>query len=397
MAMNPRTFGVLVMLCVAAVAAPAGCGETAPPSGAPGGPAGPTRADPKRIAALIADLRSEKGQTRRQAAVALGTLGRAAEPAAAALAQALKDPDTGDVAARALGRIGPGAKAAVPALVEALKDGPAPRGVVVEALGKIGPPAAEAVPDLVKALAEEDRVLKAQAIEALGRIGGPGAASALRQVLRDDPDADMAAHAAVMLGEVRPVEDETVSALAAALADTRPAVGQAAAFALGRLGPDAKAAVPDLVKALGSEGPTLRGMAADALGRMGPPAADALAALETAARTRRPARPPESKLQWTESQARTAAAWALYRISGKAQPALGFLVKELESLEAAGDAEAIDVLVRLGEMGPDAAPAAALLERIARTSTVREDRQVMGGPMSARAAATQALRKVRGD
>jgi aspartate aminotransferase-like enzyme len=86
----------------------------------------------------------------------------------------------------------------------------------------------------------------------------------------------------------------------------------------------------------------------------------------------------------------------MYAISAKAEPALGFLVKELQVLEAAGDAEAIDVIVRIGQMGADAAPAAPLLERIERTSTVREDRQVAGGPSSARAAAIQALRKIRG-
>jgi HEAT repeat protein len=108
---------------------------------------------------------------RREAAGALGRLGREARTAVPDLAQALQDPHPKVrlAAALALQTIGPDARSAIPELMEALK---ATNlffcRLVAKTLVQIGP---AAVPDLVAALNHRDRFVRREAAWAIGQLG----------------------------------------------------------------------------------------------------------------------------------------------------------------------------------------------------------------------------------
>jgi HEAT repeat protein len=75
------------------------------------------------------------------------------------------------MALEALGRIGPGAKPAVPTIVSQLRDDRADvRRIAALALGRIGPAAKEATPRLLRALRDEHRYVRIAAIRGLVRV-----------------------------------------------------------------------------------------------------------------------------------------------------------------------------------------------------------------------------------
>lgn len=170
-------------------------------------------------------LKSPKWETRRQAAFALGTLGKDGRGAVRALAVALHDdePRVRFNAALALFKIGPegGAEGAVPDLSEALDDDvPLVRMDAAMALFRLGPAARAAVPALVAAVQRRDN-----------RTLAPG----------------------IPFGHT---------------------IREQAALALGRIGPDAREAVPVLRQALADDEPNMRGSAAEALHLIDPTAPD---------------------------------------------------------------------------------------------------------------------------
>jgi HEAT repeat protein len=108
---------------------------------------------PSGAPVVIAALRMQNKEVRKEAIEVAGSLGAAAEPAVPLLADALKDQDENirDAAANALGHLGPLARTAVPALTAALNNKASwTQCTAARALGTIGPDAKSAVPDLVR-------------------------------------------------------------------------------------------------------------------------------------------------------------------------------------------------------------------------------------------------------
>jgi HEAT repeat protein len=126
------------------------------------------------VPALSDAMNDDYWGVRLSAAMALGDIGNASEPAVPTLAKALRDetPSVRSGAAWALGRIGEPAKAAIPALIEALQEDEASiRFNAAYALGRIGEAAKDAVPALIQALRDEDGQVRHFATEALKQIG----------------------------------------------------------------------------------------------------------------------------------------------------------------------------------------------------------------------------------
>jgi len=229
-----------------------------------------------RVAELIGILRAKenvRGRSGRQfvniesAARELGELGPDARSAVPILEGLLHDPriyrhpPVGSAIVDALGQIGPAASAAVPRLREFMGPVGSDRGEV-DGASYLCVGAAVAVwrithdGELVfPYLAKVEGVIndREHAVGALGGIGEP-AAPTLIALLRDE-DGIRRVEAAKALGEIRPVNSETVDALAQAV---HRGGGRPAAIALGRIGAEARAAVPALSKAaMARPGPDL--------------------------------------------------------------------------------------------------------------------------------------------
>jgi outer membrane protein assembly factor BamB len=127
----------------------------------------------------------------RDAARALGALGKRAAPSVSALVKALlhEEPHVRLYAAEALASIGPKAGKATKDLAKAVGDPiPGVRWAACEALASIGPAAQAAVPQLIEALKDEFLYVRICAAGALGSIG-PKAQTALEalRVAANDP------------------------------------------------------------------------------------------------------------------------------------------------------------------------------------------------------------------
>ena len=143
-----------------------------------------------------------------------------------------------------MGKIGPGAKAAVPALAELLKDSDSGvRYDALSALGNIGPEARTAVPALAEMLTEKDDGIADAALQALAKMGtyAKAAIPSLIRLVRDR-NSDSRNAAAVVLGEIRPRGGRAaVPAFAGLLKDKdeSPWLQRIAAVALAKIGPAA--------------------------------------------------------------------------------------------------------------------------------------------------------------
>jgi HEAT repeat protein len=182
------------------------------------------------LALLLSDLKSGGAVKKRQAASAIGALGKSARSAAPTLVGLLeKDRDSlvRRNVAESLGEIGGDPKIVVPALSKALKDSdPDVMAASAMALGKIGKPALGA---LRKALSDSDHLVRKNAANALTKIG-PEAREAV-------PDLITAFKAESPAGRRR---DNSYKA--------------SFAEALGAIGPDAKAAVTPLEESIAERG-----------------------------------------------------------------------------------------------------------------------------------------------
>jgi HEAT repeat protein len=107
----------------------------------------------------------------------------------------------------------------------------------------------------------------------LEKMGAP-ALPPLRRILAEGDDKERV-QGAWLLGRVRPVEPETVAALARALRDLDHGVRMNAGAALRSMGPEAAGAVPALVDAIERTTDFGRGRFIDAVGAIGPAAAAA--------------------------------------------------------------------------------------------------------------------------
>jgi len=358
-----------------------------------------------------------------------------------ALQSLLKDPSAQShlglraAVAFALARIG-GAD-----VVDALLDvvptySPGPRNRFAEALGETGPAGVAAlqkllihptrnlqlavadilgpksatdpkvVAELIAHLDSPDAGLRARLVAAL-RWAGPNtkdAVSAATRLLRD-PDLTVRIEAATTVAILGDKEGraEALAILRAALKDSDAiALLPLTMRGLGLLGPAAAEAVPDLLALLTRHNPEVRASAAEALGRIGKAAKPAVATLT-------------KMIDDPDPRVKAHAAVALWRITGDAKPSVPALSAALAdpvlvlafedprltsnyalrpdvpgplppveaNLIGPWDTTPVCVIRALGEIGPDAKPAADALRYAERDSDP-----------TIRAAATEALKKI---
>jgi HEAT repeat protein len=261
---------------------------------------------PQGVDTLSARLQSPDVAERYAAVEALTDLGPLAAPALPQLVEAMRSTDVELRwrAARALGAIGP-VEAAKGALLTATADEqPLVRGQAIYALGRWGASDEAARAIFARGLADKDVVVRRAAVQALRRVQ-LDRKDVLPLVLKLLEDAD----ASVVMPALYTISEsgaEVVPALIETLA--HPEARYWACLVLAEIGPEAKAAVPALTKVLGDERAEVRLQATIALGEIGPGAAPASAALQGLLNDQFPA-------------VRTAAVFALGRIGDRAAAA----------------------------------------------------------------------------
>jgi HEAT repeat protein len=288
------------------------------------------------------------------AAYALGMLGPRAAPATRELIRALgaSEYELSSNASSALMQVVRQPEAILDVLIEALADRPNLPGRIYAAqqLASAKAKAAPAVPLLLEALQTAgEPQLQGAAAYALGQVG-PAAESAVPALLGllDHDQYEVADAASTALRLIVPKPARVLGVILEQLKDesNRPARIFAARWA-GEIGPDAAAAVPLLAGALGDTGsPELRAAAAEALGRLGPAAGSSVEPLIRAL----------DDVDAVASNARL----ALDAIVTRPDKVLDVLLRLMN--EPANVPARVYAIGKLGEIGPDAAPAVPELE-----------------------------------
>lgn len=232
------------------------------------------------VDALSNALSDENGQVSRQAAIALGQIGRPSKTATAKLIALLSDHNIRPFARDALIRIGP---STAPLLVDSLGDDNI-RFEVSLILQTVNPtkakqagldkPTAADLPSLRIVLHDttrqaEERTAAAQSLAALGNEG----IAVLIEAFESEQLARTAAGAFAYAGPA------AVPTLVDVLAHKLPAVRVTAADALGHIGPAASDATPNLIGLLKDEDPDVRYHAVRALHEFGSKAKPAIPVL----------------------------------------------------------------------------------------------------------------------
>lgn len=216
------------------------------------------------IPALIEALSHPTVLIASSAAQWLGRQGTAATDAVPLLSRLLTSKDAGKVelrsaAVEALGSIG---TAALPVLVQMLEhDSISVRASATRAIGLMGAAAAPAVPPVAAML--HDVGVRQTASRALVAIG-PAAIPVLVRLLQAG-DAGVRVETTGVLGEIRPVTEETIALLADSLTDSSYRVRIAAAGSLGRIGFAANRAEAKLLALRKDKHPEVRQAVAAAL------------------------------------------------------------------------------------------------------------------------------------
>ncbi len=333
---------------------------------------------PEAVTALVNALEADDPELRIGAAYVLGTVGKDAYDAAAALLTALVRTDTWRVrlhGAIALGRVTAGRKDAVPLLVEMLGDPRrALRQAAVQGLMGVGEPAAPAVVQAMETKEEPRRTWAVIAIRGLaehapfaapllGRLMHEGdyelwrsAAYAVSEMrdrgqaavehlipLIEDPDPDVRDMALVVLEQIGAQDDpRVVQALMAAFKNPNETVRNEAIVQLRLAGHAAKEAVADLVELVRGDDPAARRAAAMALAWIDPAAADLEEPLRMALRSE-------------EGDVRRQAAEGVARLGERAGPLVSDLVAMLEHEHHGARQAAADALGHLGPVADKAA------------------------------------------
>jgi HEAT repeat protein len=274
---------------------------------------------------LVACLKDDDAEIRREAIAALGRIGPSAKQAVPAIANALADQDAGVryTAAYSLGVIGPEAAGAMAALQKlsgekdplmqivsgwallrldpkneasrkaimelgltcADHENPRVRAAVVNVLADLHQGEPEVTAALVKALADEQLPVVLTASNALVKAGAPSIAPLVEALGRSDLRANAAATLSRFGKDARPA----VPALIKALEDDRAAVRREAVLALTAIGPDAQEAVPALLERLrGDSHWDVRRVSAKALGQIAAERPEVMAALRQATEDKDP-------------------------------------------------------------------------------------------------------------
>ncbi len=282
------------------------------------------------VPALVALLKTDNEQLRRESFIALATIGPAATVAVPALLKILKDPKAGvsrGGAAYVLGHIGE--QASVPVLKEILSGAGDTDAQVLRAaawaLVMLQPDnAANApivLPYLTEALSSEVPLARKEALAAIGQLGAGGqpASSALMELAKNDQEATVRSAALHALALLPKISDEVMPIAVVAMDDHDPHVRNSARFLLGKMGARAgvaaarlksgtregaamdrivaawalarvapsdehnKLAVPFMLQALPNHDPRVRAEAAHTLGLIGISRPEVINALKTAA------------------------------------------------------------------------------------------------------------------
>jgi HEAT repeat protein len=130
-----------------------------------------TLASAAQVDDLVKQLKAAEADKRREAAEAIGKVGKEAKAAAPALIAALKDSDlfVRVFAAQSLGEIDADPKTAVPALAAALRDKKEVQETAIVSLRKLGAAAVPTLADVAKDPGKEGS-LRRKAIESLGQL-----------------------------------------------------------------------------------------------------------------------------------------------------------------------------------------------------------------------------------
>lgn len=167
-------------------------------------------------------------------------------------------------AAHALGQIGAAAKPAAEPLAAMLKDSdPVARRQAVQALVAIRPGREVMLPLFIRLMEDPDQAVRLRAMHAIAD-GGPTVVPGMIHALENDKTAY---YACLILRDIGPEARDAAPALAKALKHARPEVRREAALALGAIGSAASSAEPQLVAALDDE--LTRNAATLALGQIG--------------------------------------------------------------------------------------------------------------------------------
>jgi HEAT repeat protein len=201
-----------------------------------------------------------------------------------------------------------------------------------DALADLGPQAQEAAAELVAALDSRDAQLRWRAARALGLIGSPQALDGLRKRAADD-DAVVRAQAVHAIGRLKAEDQASLAAVVARLTDSDAMVRRAAMAALLNIKADRARVIPLVVKALEDADPAVVMPALHTLAEGG---AAVVPALSTALE---------------HKEARYWACLVLSEIGPAAKDAVPSLVKVVadERPEVR-----LNALVALAEIGPDA-------------------------------------------
>lgn len=359
------------------------------------------------VEALVKSLSDPNGTVTVHAANALSQIGPAAVPA---LTAKLSDAAWRGLVVEILGEIGSGAESAVPALAELLntEDQPLRREAFI-ALASIGPKANAAVPTLLKILdspAVDDR--QAGAAYVLAHVGAQQAVPRLKQLLASSQNEQVLMATAWALVTLQPgnteIAGQALPLLLKALSSENALARREALTAISSLGAAAQSALPALLERAASDeipavraealhglaeikasspqvlpvalaslqdpDPNVRNAARYLAGRLGPAARDAVPLLKESAR------------QGTDFD-RVLSAWALVQIDPTeehSRMAIPLMLSALHHMNPRVRVEATQTLETIGSHSP---------EIIGALESIQADEDA-----SVRAAVKQALAKL---
>ncbi len=220
-------------------------------SGSPCGEAQDRLHQGRALAEWTADLGNPDGLIRRRAAGAIVAFGADAVPPLGKTAVSDADAEVRLEAIKGLARLGPVAGPAVPMLVQATRDRVAfVRRGAVAALGPLGMATPEVLEALIHGLVDVDAAVIDNAAHSLLALGAPSIGPLTNSLKDTDVGlrqmAVLTLSGGIRFGKLRPIPDETVTALIETLGDTSSDIRDEAARALADLGPQAKGALPAL-------------------------------------------------------------------------------------------------------------------------------------------------------
>jgi HEAT repeat protein len=216
---------------------------------------------------LVKDLQGDDEKRRQAAVSAVARMGTAAQPAAQALTELLRDRLLSEMDIIALQS---NWTAALPGLIDLLQDPEADfRKRAIFALQQTGPAACAALKPLIVALSDRDSAVRVGAAGVLRSIG-PKASEAVPALIANLQAREPAVReaAADALGCIEAGAKEASQPLLECLFDPDEQVRYAAALALGRIDPHFTKAVPALRDALSDPSAMVRLAAIDSLSRI---------------------------------------------------------------------------------------------------------------------------------